>query len=90
MASDTQGYQISRSENGRYTQKELTAISWASFCTDIAAEMNATYRIQALDIDNVLERLKLASHMLIQIESQEKARMVKAGLSVDKEESDED
>lgn len=48
--------------------------------------MNPTRRIQALDSDNLFERLKLASHMLRQQESQLKADLVKAGIDLDEEE----
>lgn len=63
----------------------MTAISWAAFCTEILTEIDATFRIQALDCDNLFERLKLASHMLRQKEGQMKAKLKKAGLPLSEE-----
>jgi len=62
------------------TPRELSALSWAAFMTEDKTDdqdnpyMNlqdealqeASYRIQAIDETNVLERLKLASYMLQQ------------------------
>lgn len=67
MESDSQGY-VSASSRGdavsSRTQKELTAVSWAAYMTEIMPEADATYRIQAMDNTDVFERLKLASFML--------------------------
>ena len=65
------------------TAQELTAVSWAAFCTDHLPEMNPTRRIQALDSDDLFERLKLAAHVLRQQETQLKADLVKAGIDVE-------
>jgi hypothetical protein len=64
------------------TPQELTAISWAAFCTDILPEDNATFRIQALDCDNLFHRLKMASLMLRQKKAQLRAKMERAGLKI--------
>lgn len=67
METDTQGY-VSGSAGGnslsRRSPKELAAVSWASYMTEILPEQDATYRIQAMDETDVFERLKLASYML--------------------------
>jgi hypothetical protein len=72
------------------TPQELTAISWAAFCTNLLPEEDATFRIQSLDCDNLFDRLKLASHMLRQKKNQLKQQMEKAGLKFQGEEFDED
>lgn len=66
MDTDTQGYVSSMqdsTDNGR-APKELAAVSWAAFMTEIMLEEDATYRIQAMDETDIFERLKLASYML--------------------------
>jgi hypothetical protein len=67
MDTDTQGY-VSTSQGGSQdsgrTPKELAAVSWAAFMTEIMLEQDATYRIQAMDETDIFERLKLASYML--------------------------
>jgi hypothetical protein len=45
----------------------------------LAAE-EATFRIQALDCDNLFDRLKLASHMLRAKKQELRSKMEKAGL----------
>ncbi|CAB9511339.1 ATP-dependent protease La (LON) domain [Seminavis robusta] len=81
LATDTQGYFLASADSSYgKTPQELTAISWAGFCTDIVPDMLATYRIQALDSVDLFERLKLASQMMKQKEKQLKAELVKAGL----------
>jgi hypothetical protein len=82
LATDTQGYCVTDSSGGR-TPQELTAISWAAFCTDLVPEAMPTARIQALDSDDLFERLKLAAHTLKQKESQLKAQLVQAGIDLD-------
>jgi len=66
MDTDTQGYVSSSSvdEGTARSPRELTAVSWAAFMTEILPEQEANYRIQAMDETNVLERLKIASFML--------------------------
>jgi Lon protease-like protein len=60
--------------------QDLTAISWAAFCTEIFAEQDAMYRIQALDFDNLFDRLKLAYYMLREKKNKTMAQIQKAGL----------
>ena len=55
-------------------------MSWAAFCTELLPQDVATYRIQALDCDVLLDRLKLAAYMLRQEKSKVRRRMKKAGL----------
>jgi hypothetical protein len=87
LATDTQGYRLvtttdTGNKNDR-TPQELTAISWAAFCTEIVPDADATFRIQAMDSKNLFERLKLASHVLRQKKAVLQTRMVKAGLKKD-------
>jgi ribosomal protein S18 acetylase RimI-like enzyme len=81
LATDTQGYQVA-SATGDRTPQELTAISWAAFCTELIPEVDATFRIQALDCDNLFDRLKLASGLMRQKKALLRAKMEKAGLKL--------
>jgi hypothetical protein len=82
MATDTQGYCVSSSKDGSdRSPQELTALSWASFCTELLPEEDTTFKIQALDCDDLFERLKLASHMLRAKKADLRDKMKKAGLS---------
>jgi len=89
LATDTQGYQMV-DKTGDRTPQELTAISWAAYCTGLLPEEDATYRIQALDSDNLFDRLKLALHMLREKKAQLRVKMQKAGLKFRSEDLDED
>lgn len=88
LSTDTQGYQVFSQDTGDRSPQELTAISWAAFCTDILAEEAATFRIQALDCDHLFDRLKLASHMLRAKKEQLREKMEKAGLKFRNEDED--
>lgn len=63
------------------TTKDLTAISWAAFCTgendNIQREV---MKIQALDMTNVLQRLQLAAAMLREEKKKLKAKLSLAGI----------
>ena len=60
------------------TPKDLTAISWASFCTGQADNIQReVMKIQALDETNVLKRLQLAAAML-----REEKKVLRAKLSL--------
>ena len=88
LATDTQGYSITATDENSTgkTPQELTAISWAAFQADLVPEMNPTHRIQALDTDDLFDRLKLASHMMKQKEAELRQELVKAGIEMDGEE----
>jgi hypothetical protein len=91
LDTDTQGYFLpSHNVTDTYTPQELTALSWSAFQSEILSEIDATFRIQALDSADLFERLKLASYLLKQKENQLKARMKKAGLPLRGEEGSED
>jgi hypothetical protein len=88
MATDTQGYCVSSSTTSKdgktssdRSPQELTALSWASFCTELLPDEDTTFKIQALDCDDLFERLKLASHMLRAKKADLKEKMKKAGLT---------
>lgn len=85
--TDTQGYALRKQDGVDRTPQELTSISWAAFCTEVLQEDEATFRIQALDSENLLDRLKLASHMLQERKAQLQTRMEKAGLRNDDDDS---
>lgn len=70
--------------------QELTALSWAAFCTDLFPEEDAAFRIQALDCEDLFERLKLASHMLREKKNKLKQQLKSAGLKFKGEEFDEE
>jgi len=81
--SDTQGY-FSTRPNNRSNQKhrstqELAAISWAAFSTESRNEIDAFYRMQALDTRDLLERLKQGLQLL-----NEKFKLVENVLEVNK------
>ena len=60
------------------TPKDLTAISWAAFCTGKADNIQReVMKIQALDETNVLKRLQLAAAML-----REEKKVLRAKLSL--------
>ena len=72
------------------TPQELTALSWAAFCTGLFPEEDAAFRVQALDCEDLFERLKRASHMLKEKKSSLKQQMKIAGLKFKGEEFDEE
>jgi len=83
--------QNSPQEKERSAQ-DLTAISWAAFSSypkhndeessgrNSYRDENINYRIQALDIDDLFERLKLASYMLREEKAEMQAKLALAGL----------
>ena len=89
MNTDTQGYQVIAQQSSvvERSPQELTAISWAAFCTEVYAEADALYRIQALDSASLFERLKLALQLLKQKEKDIKVKLKKSGLSRDDDSS---
>lgn len=89
LAHDTQGYRVT-DDTGDRSARELTAMSWAAFCTDLLPSENSTYRIQALDSNNLFERLKLASQMFREKKAHLRVKMQKAGIKFRGEDLDED
>jgi hypothetical protein len=65
LEADNQGYLLPSpsAEEGR-SWRELNAISWAAFSTSSSTTNDATYRLSALDMDNITNRLKLAMYWL--------------------------
>eukprot|EP00521_Asterionellopsis_glacialis_P008605 CAMPEP_0195285906 /NCGR_PEP_ID=MMETSP0707-20130614/3571_1 /TAXON_ID=33640 /ORGANISM="Asterionellopsis glacialis, Strain CCMP134" /LENGTH=370 /DNA_ID=CAMNT_0040345477 /DNA_START=199 /DNA_END=1311 /DNA_ORIENTATION=+ len=90
LATDTQGYCVSSTKKSDRTPAELTALSWSSFCTELLPESDATYRIQALDCDNLFDRLKLASHMLRDKQTVLKKKLDTAGIKYWADDNDVD
>ena len=96
LSTDTQGYSVSGStgsDSGQLSAQELTATSWAAFCSEIVPEEDATYRIQALDTDKLFERLKLAAFMLREKKASLEKLMTKEGIKFrekDKKHDDDD
>mmetsp|Transcript_102239 Transcript_102239/g.295821 ORF Transcript_102239/g.295821 Transcript_102239/m.295821 type:complete len:350 (-) Transcript_102239:1743-2792(-) len=90
LETDTQGYCLPKSSDIERTPQELTALSWAAFCTNLLPEEDAAFRIQALDSDDLFERLKLGSHMLREKKNLLREQMKKAGLKFKGGEFDED
>ena len=87
--SDTQGY-ISPAVDPKKTTirslKDLTAISWAVFCTADPVDLSETeeiqynvFKIQALDTKSVLQRLNLGAAMLRMEKKKLKAKLALAG-----------
>lgn len=71
------------------TPKDLTAISWAAFCTGDQNDIQRdVIKIQALDMTNVMQRLQLAAAMLREEKKKWKAKLALAKMrDVGKEES---
>ena len=90
LSTDTQGYCVVSTEGVRRSPQELTALSWAAFCTNVLPEEDAAYRIQAMDSEDLFERLRLASHMLREKKSSLKTKMEKAGLKFKGDDIDEE
>ena len=90
LSTDTQGYQVKNADAGGRSAQELTAVSWAAFCTDLLPSEESTFRIQALDSDQLFERLKLASQMLREKKARLRVKMHKAGIKFRGEDLDED
>lgn len=96
LESDTQGYvsvcangiaetaEASGGGEGLRTPQELTAVSWAAFSTELVTEMDAPYRLQALDTCDAVERLKLGLYLL-----NEKKEVLKQFLKKQEESNDE-
>eukprot|EP00978_Attheya_sp_CCMP212_P047967 scaffold455281_cov51-Attheya_sp.AAC.2 len=80
---DMQGYTVQQPPGeGERSAQDLTALSWAAFSTDdMLNEQDATYRIQALDINDLFERLKLASQMLKEKKAELKTKLEQVGIN---------
>lgn len=61
LHNDVTPYKFRLPESGR-SLPELAAISWATFCA--VETCSESYRMKAMDWDNLTERLKLAQYML--------------------------
>lgn len=91
LDTDTQGYCVTtKASDMERSAQELTAVSWAAFCTNVLPEEDAHFRIQALDCEDLFDRLSLGSHMLREKKNNLKERMRKAGLNFKGEELDEE
>lgn len=72
-ASDSQGYMVSTKCNDEQRSvQDLTAISWSAFCTNDVGDMA---RIQALDCDDLFDRLRMGSHMLREKKAELEAKL---------------
>jgi hypothetical protein len=80
---DMQGYTVQQSPaEGERSAQDLTALSWAAFSTeDMPDEQDATYRIQALDMTDLFERLKLASFMFKEKKAELKTKLEQVGIN---------
>jgi hypothetical protein len=72
LATDNQGYKIlsSQSEYVGRSLKDLTALSWAYFCSEDNSADILSYRLRALEITDVSERLALARTMMMELRSE--------------------
>ena len=93
LETDTQGYQSPAGNNGSIadhrTPQELTALSWAAFCSELLRETDAPFRVQALCSATLFDRLKIASAMLQRKKKLLRARMERAGLRLRGDEEEE-
>jgi len=87
-ASDSQGYMVSsgKSNEGKRSAQDLTAISWSAFCTDDVDDM---VRIQALDCDDLFDRLKMGSYMLREKKAELEAKLALSDVQVLDEDEDD-
>lgn len=87
-ASDSQGYMVSKgtSNEGSRSAQDLTAISWSAFCTDDVDDM---VRIQALDCDDLFDRLKMGSYMLREKKAELEAKLALSDVQVLDEDEDD-
>lgn len=86
---DSQGYMTSASSSpmeGERSAQDLTAISWAIFCTD---DVDQTIRIQALDCDDLFDRLKMGSSMLRENKAELEAKLALTDVKMSEDEEDE-
>ena len=83
---DTQGFVVSNTSSSSFERsaRELAAISWASFCV---GEITLTEKIQALDCDNLFDRLKFAAHALREKKNMLAAKLAISGLDASSSES---
>jgi len=88
LETDTQGYQTAVGQSDR-TPQELTALSWAAFCSELLPDTDAPFRVQALCSETLFDRLKIASAMLQRKKKLLRARMEKAGLRLRGEDLDD-
>jgi len=88
-ASDTQGYKISSSSSasipGAATSgnvvrsvQELTALSWAYFSNDLWSTDILHFRLKALEVDELCERMKVALVMMMEHRSKLKETLKKS------------
>ncbi|KAL7533449.1 hypothetical protein ACHAXR_007326, partial [Thalassiosira sp. AJA248-18] len=95
--TDTFGYVMTKADDNLAeskkeslrTPKDLTAISWAAFCTGKTDDIKRdVVKIQALDMTNVMQRLQLASAMLREEKKVWTAKLALAGIKniIDEEE----
>lgn len=88
QACDTQGYMISGNpKEGERSVQDLTALSWAVFCTD---DVQETVRVQALDSDDLFDRLKLGSYMLREKKAELEAKLALTDVKLTDEEDDDE
>mmetsp|Transcript_765 Transcript_765/g.1241 ORF Transcript_765/g.1241 Transcript_765/m.1241 type:complete len:304 (-) Transcript_765:70-981(-) len=74
LASDLQGYVSSSSTTGSPSSfqqerswKELAAVSWAAYSTSDAPEVDASFRLNAMNLSSITERLEFAAHWLADV-----------------------
>ncbi len=69
LESDSHGYisNVSQEREGLLSWKEMNAISWAAFSSDLISSEEASMRLHAFDQDRITDRLKLASYWLADI-----------------------
>jgi hypothetical protein len=85
-ASDTQGYKISSSNNSTIATpdniirpvQELTALSWAYFSNDLWSSDILHFRLKALEVDELCERMKVALVMMMEHRSKLKETLKKS------------
>jgi hypothetical protein len=90
LNSDTQGYTMARSSTlpsslssssflykGLRSVQQLTALSWSAFCI---SPMDVSYKLQALDCNDLFDRLKLAAYALRELKQETEAKLALLGV----------
>jgi hypothetical protein len=87
LNSDTQGYTTVRSISssssssflfkGLRSVQQLSALSWSAFCI---APMDVSYKLQALDCNDLFDRLKLAAYALRELKHEMEAKVALRGI----------
>lgn len=75
MTHDYQGYTTTSSSSSSRSWQELSAIAWAAYSTSTILQEDATFRLNAMNMQSVLERLDMAVHWLSDVQQEVEQRI---------------